>query len=71
MKKFIPESPDTLLIKEADMSLAKFGHINSIVLALQGALNNEYADNVAAKAAGLVDGDFYHTAGFVKVVYTP
>jgi len=31
MDKFIPESPDKFLKKGADMSLAKFGHINAIV----------------------------------------
>ena len=28
-----------------------------------------YADNVAAKAAGLSNGDLYHTAGVLKIVY--
>lgn len=28
-----------------------------------------YADNDAAIAGGLVDGDFYQTGGVVKVVY--
>ena len=31
MKKFNPKSPDEALIKGADMSLAKFGHLNTIV----------------------------------------
>lgn len=31
MDKFIPQSPDPCLQQEADMSLAKFGHINKIV----------------------------------------
>jgi len=31
----------------------------------------EYADNAAAKTGGLSDGDFYHTAGVLKVTYTP
>jgi|32_taG_2_1085360.scaffolds.fasta_scaffold27827_2 uncharacterized phage protein gp47/JayE len=34
-------------------------------------LDRSYVDNAAAKAAGLVDGDIYHTAGLLKVVYTP
>jgi len=33
-------------------------------------LSRDYLDNFAAKTAGLVDGDVYHTAGFLKVVYT-
>lgn len=72
MDKFIPQSPDPSLKQDADMSLAKFGHLNSVVLALQGALNNVYADNAAAIAGGLSEGDFYRTAtGEVFVVYTP
>ncbi len=31
MKKFNPKSPDSFLDKGADMSLAKFGHLNAIV----------------------------------------
>jgi hypothetical protein len=31
-------------------------------------LNRDHLDNVAAKAAGLLAGDLYHTAGFLKVV---
>ena len=31
MEKFIPQSPDKFLKKDADMSLAKFGHLNAIV----------------------------------------
>ena len=33
-------------------------------------LIRNYADNAAAKTAGLVDGDLYHTAGVLKIVYT-
>ena len=31
-------------------------------------LDRNYADNAAAKAAGLVNGDLYHTAGALKIV---
>jgi hypothetical protein len=34
-------------------------------------LIRNYADNTAAKAAGLANGDLYHTAGVLKIVYTP
>lgn len=34
-------------------------------------LDREHLDNAAAKAAGLVDGDLYHTAGLLKIVFTP
>ena len=63
--KFIPQSDDPYLKKDADMSLAKFGHINFLLHQIN---NNEHATNAAAKIAGLEDGDFYHTAGIVKVV---
>jgi len=33
-------------------------------------LSRDHLDNAAAKTAGLIDGDIYHTAGFLKVVYT-
>ncbi len=33
-------------------------------------LSRSHLDNAAAKNAGLVDGDIYHTAGLLKVVYT-
>lgn len=33
-------------------------------------LSRDHLNNNAAKAAGLIDGDIYHTAGFLKVVYT-
>jgi hypothetical protein len=32
-------------------------------------LVKNYADNAAAKAAGLSNGDLYHTAGVLKIVY--
>ncbi len=67
-KKFIPQSNDPYLRNDEDMHLAKFGHINFLLNQIN---NNEHVDNAAAKAAGLKDGDFYHTAGLVKVVYTP
>lgn len=63
MKKFIPKSPDKFLKKEADMSLAKFGHLNEIVSVINQTTNNVYADNAAAVAAGLEVGDFYSTDG--------
>tara|TARA_R110000764_G_scaffold224664_4_gene313931 strand:- start:7053 stop:7253 length:201 start_codon:yes stop_codon:yes gene_type:complete len=32
-------------------------------------LKRAHATNAAAKTAGLVNGDFYHTAGILKIVY--
>tara|TARA_R110000868_G_scaffold286713_7_gene547142 strand:- start:77 stop:277 length:201 start_codon:yes stop_codon:yes gene_type:complete len=32
-------------------------------------LTRAHATNTAAKAAGLINGDLYHTAGILKIVY--
>jgi hypothetical protein len=72
MKKFIPKSPDKFLKKEADMSLAKFGHLNEIVSVINQITDNVYADNTAALAAGLEVGTLYSTStGEVRVVVAP
>lgn len=34
-------------------------------------LDRDHLTNNAAKAAGLKDGDLYHTGGLLKIVYTP
>lgn len=79
MEKFVPQSPDPFLNKDADMSLAKFGHINAIVDELNGTnsfanfvnqiTNNVYADNAAALAGGLTVGEYFRTsAGVIHVV---
>ena len=57
--KFIPQSPDPFLKKDSDMALAKFGHINELLRMMQ----REFADDTAAKAAGLVVGDLYSKPG--------
>ena len=64
-RKFIPESPDPFLKKGEDMTAAKFGHLNEILRMTQ----REYADDAAAKAAGLKVGELYSRAnGSVHVV---
>jgi len=69
MEKFIPASPDALLKKEADMTLAKFGHLNKLVDVINTITENVYADNTAALAGGLEVGTLYSTAtGEVRVV---
>ena len=69
MKKFTPASPDALLKKEADMTLAKFGHLNKLVDVINTITENIYADNTAALAGGLEVGTLYSTAtGEVRVV---
>ena len=69
MEKFIPQSPDSYLKKDADMSLAKFGHLNAMLLLINAAKDNVYVDNIAALAGGLIEGDVYSTAtGEVRIV---
>ena len=64
-RKFIPESPDPFLKKGEDMTPAKFGHLNEILRMTQ----REYADDTAAKAAGLKVGELYsRPSGAVHVV---
>lgn len=66
MKKFTPQSPDPYLVKEEDMALAKFGHLNGLIASIA---NNVYADNAAALAGGLEVGTLYSTAtGEVRIV---
>jgi len=35
----------------------------------EGILTRAHVDNAAAKTAGLVNGDLYHTIGVLKIVY--
>lgn len=63
--KFVPMSPDPYLKKDEDMTLAKFGHLNRLLMDAQ----REYADNATAIEAGLKAGELYSTpAGDVKIV---
>jgi hypothetical protein len=56
--------------KDNTTGLAKLLHVNEVIDWIRGTAKIEYANNAAAKAAGLVDGDLYHTAGVLKIVYT-
>ena len=38
MEKFRPLSPDPFIIDDADMTVARFGHINAIVDAINGTI---------------------------------
>ena len=63
--KFKAESPDPYLKTGEDMAPAKFGHLNEILRMTQ----REYADDTAAKAAGLKVGELYsRPSGAVHVV---
>jgi hypothetical protein len=54
--------------KDNTTGLAKLLHVNEVISWVRGAADLEYADNTAAKTAGLVKGDLYHTAGSLKIV---
>ena len=63
--RFVPQSPDPYLKKGEDMAPAKFGHLNQILKMTQ----REYADDTAAKAAGLKVGELYsRPSGAVHIV---
>lgn len=69
MERFIPQSPDPYLREEADMSPAKFGHLNALLYLVNAAKNNVFIDNAAAVAAGGQVGDIYSTpTGEVRIV---
>ena len=63
--KFKAESPDPFLKKGEDMAPAKFGHLNEILRMTQ----REFANDTAARAAGLQTGELYsQPSGAVHVV---
>jgi hypothetical protein len=74
LSKFTAVSPDPLLENASragaygEAQKARLVHVNNVITFLQAAATEEHADNAAAITAGLVVGDFYHTAGFLKVV---
>ena len=66
MKKFTPKSPDPYLNEDADMGLARFGHLNALKASVS---ENVFADNATAITGGLTPGDLYSTVtGEVRVV---
>jgi len=63
--RFIPKQPDPYLKKDEDMAPAKFGHLNEILRMTQ----REFANDAAAKDAGLKVGELYsQPTGAVHVV---
>jgi hypothetical protein len=74
LKKFTAVSPDPLLENASragaygEAQKARLVHVNYVISFLQSAATEAHDDNAAAIAAGLEVGDFYHTAGFLKVV---
>lgn len=66
VKKFVPTEKQMEAIDD------NFDEVYADIESIANSLTlTEYADNAAAKADGLVDGDLYMTTGDVKVVYTP
>jgi hypothetical protein len=48
---------------------ARLLHVNEVISWIRvEALKENHADNAAAKTAGLVAGDLYHTDGLLKIV---
>ena len=48
---------------------ARLAHVNEVIDFIRNAATIAHANNTAAKAAGLVAGDLYHTAGALKIVH--
>ena len=63
------ESPAFQGVTRAQTGNARLLHVNLVISWLRDiASSDSYADNAAAKAAGLKAGDLYHTAGDLKIV---
>ena len=56
--------------KRDTTGLAKLLHVNEVIDWIRiESLKENHADNAAAKAAGLVNGDLYHKSGNLRIVY--
>ncbi len=54
MEKFKPESPDNNLNKPADMTLARFGHLNKVVEEVNAVKASTTATGVTAAASAAI-----------------
>ena len=64
----------------AEHGLARYAHVNEVITEVNkvvgpiakvsnaALLARNHANNAAAKTAGLVNGDIYHTSGSLKIV---
>ena len=82
IKKVKQVVDDSVLGKapRAEHGLARYAHVNEVIAEVNkvvgpiskvsnaALLARNHANNAAAKTAGLVDGDIYHTAGALKIV---
>ncbi len=82
VKKVKQVVDDSVLGKapRAEHGLARYAHVNEVIAEVNkvvgpiakvsnaALLARNHANNAAAKTAGLVNGDIYHTAGAVKIV---
>ena len=73
---------DAVLSKapRAEHGLARYAHVNEVITEVNkvvgpiakvsnaALLARNHANNAAAKTAGLVNGDIYHTSGALKIV---
>ena len=56
-------------VSRAETGEARLLHVNEVISWIRDVADSDsYADNAAAKAAGLKKGDIYHTAGLLKIV---
>tara|TARA_R100000231_G_C5321141_1_gene163435 strand:- start:997 stop:1236 length:240 start_codon:yes stop_codon:yes gene_type:complete len=63
------ESPAYEGVSRAETGNARLLHVNLVRSWIRDIADSDsYADNAAAKAAGLKKGDLYHTAGILKIV---
>jgi len=71
LKKVTQKFQDPAYVGKRDTTgTARLLHVNEVIDWIRvDALKENHADNAAAKTAGLVNGDLYHTDGFLKIVY--
>ena len=63
------ESPAYEGVSRAETGNARLLHVNEVISWVRDvASSDSYANEAAAKAAGLQKGDIYHTAGALKIV---
>lgn len=69
LKKVTQKFQDPLYEDKTNATgLARLLHVNAVINWVREAADLEYADDAAAKTAGLTKGDLYHTAGILKIV---
>lgn len=57
MEEFLPKSPDPRILTQADQTLARFGHLNTLIRELNSL--PVYLSNADAITAGLKPGELF------------